>query len=306
MKISYHEAKGGAFVLKLAAVITCHNRKDVTVTGITSLLQCTLPESTELALYATDDGCTDGTGAALRELCPAAVITVADGNRYWSGGMKLSMQKAMDAGADYILWLNDDVILHSDSILNAFEVLTHHGENTIAVGTTTDGAIQPRITYGGLKRRSLLRATKFDLIDKLSKGRPDTMHGQFVLIPRAVAEKVGLIDDAFKHTMADFDYGLRARKLGIELVLIEHPVGICRKNLAKGDWKRPSRDFASFWAKVNSPHGMPVKERYEFCKRHGGPFWLFHSAWPYVLPILNQLATSAIFQEPDSKKDRRP
>lgn len=50
-------------------------------------------------------------------------------------------------------------------------------------------------------------------------------NGSFVLIPRKVFHVVGNLDPIFHHAVGDFDYSLRAKKMGIKLFVASDFVG---------------------------------------------------------------------------------
>ena len=54
-----------------------------------------------------------------------------------------------------------------------------------------------------------------------------TFNGNVVLVPKSVYRRVGGIERRFSHAYADFDYGLRARALGFQVVVSGNAVGTC-------------------------------------------------------------------------------
>lgn len=50
-----------------------------------------------LSVYLTDDGCTDGTSQAVRDIFKGKDITImqGDGNLYWAGGMRFAWKEAL-------------------------------------------------------------------------------------------------------------------------------------------------------------------------------------------------------------------
>ena len=106
-------------MLKIAVILTCHNRKDKTVACISKLLQVSQnSDLVSIEIFLTDDGCTDGTVEALMALNASVPLHIlkGDGNLFWAKGMNLAWSCAIDFDFDGYLWLNDDTLLY-DNIL---------------------------------------------------------------------------------------------------------------------------------------------------------------------------------------------
>lgn len=268
----------------LGVAITCHNRKELTLRCIESLVLCDLPKNFQLKIYLTDDGCSDGTTEAVAETFPQVSILKGNGNLFWGGGMRLAMEKALSDNVDCILWLNDDVVLNRDALVNGLELLCST-KNALVVGTTVEPGTD-QLTYGGLKPAGFGRATSFKVIPPQQGGECSFMSGQFVLFRSSVTKSIGLIDPVFRHSFGDIDFGLRARKAGFALLLLPKIVGTCSTNSAKDYWKQPERSLKEFLNKLNSPKGLPPKERLVYCRRHCGVWWWWHFLSPYALYAL--------------------
>ena len=59
---------------EVAVLLTCYNRKAQTIACLGSLFEATIPEDLHLDIYLTDDGSTDGTGDAVKELYPRITL----------------------------------------------------------------------------------------------------------------------------------------------------------------------------------------------------------------------------------------
>jgi GT2 family glycosyltransferase len=69
--------------MRIAAVMTCHNRRERTLECLTSLERQRLPaEAVTVVPYVLDDGSSDGTGEAVRAAHPTAVVLDGDGTLY--------------------------------------------------------------------------------------------------------------------------------------------------------------------------------------------------------------------------------
>jgi GT2 family glycosyltransferase len=282
--------------LRLAVLMTCHNRVADTRACLEALRrQESYDGSIELVL--TDDGSTDGTGQAASEIFPAATIINGDGNLFWCGGMRKAFARAIQSNYDFYLWLNDDTRIDRDAIAricktyrNASKTL---GESLIVIGSTQDQDSN-KMSYGGWRlERGKLGTISWD------KTQPhpnkwiycDAMNGNFVLIPRAVVERNGNLDEAFTHGMGDLDYGLRAKSAGCSIIIAPGYFGVCKANDGAGLWSDQSQPAMQRWRKMLGPKGLPLREWKVFTRRHGGLYWPLLWLGPYIKFWINALLT---------------
>jgi GT2 family glycosyltransferase len=213
----------------IAVLITCHNRKEKTTYCIQSLLdQSGLGHDYSIELFLVDDGCTDNTSEAIRSRFPEVNIIQGNGNLYWNRGMLLAWDTASSSNNyDYYLWLNDDTFLYDNAILT---LLQCKYPNSIVTGTT-QSQINYNPTYGGYLTKS-----KNLISPNGSYQQCDYSNGNCVLVPKYVYEKVGNLDPIFHHALGDFDYSLRARKMGIEIYVAPHFIGFCESHETNPNW----------------------------------------------------------------------
>ena len=218
----------------IAVLLTCHNRKQSTLTCLDSLMTQDTPPVITFHIYLVDDGCTDGTPEAVEALYPHITLLTGNGNLFWCGGMRLAFAQALKNDFDYYLWLNDDVRLYSDALRNLLEtsayIQAEYHKEGIVVGSLSDQTGQTR-TYGGsLMHR---RFSGFSLVPVELSSTPqtcDVFNGNCVLIPHAIARAVGTLREGFKHAAGDLDYGLRASQQGFSSWVCPQYVGICARN----------------------------------------------------------------------------
>ena len=271
---------------RIVALITCHNRKAKTLACLDALFQNPLHEGYLLDVFLVDDGSTDGTEQAVRERYPQVNIIKGDGNLYWNGGMRVAFAAAMEKGFDYYLWLNDDTLLYPTAINSLIatsgELHAKHGKSVIVVGSTQD-ANDGRLTYGGVIRPNKWKALYFKLVTP--KDVPiecETMNGNCVLIPSAIAKEVGNLAKEFAHAMGDQDYGLRARYAGFCVWVMAGFAGTCSRNTVAGSFNDASLPVAVRLRKMMQPKGLPRASWRVFTQRHAGVLWPIYWLWPYV------------------------
>src|SRR5262245_41763769 len=102
--------------IRVAVLVTCHNRKPKTLGSLAALYGQQLEEGVQLDVFLVDDGSSDGTSEAVAVRFPAVHITRGSGDLYWVGGMRAAYEAASRADYDYHLWLNDDTILYPTAI----------------------------------------------------------------------------------------------------------------------------------------------------------------------------------------------
>jgi GT2 family glycosyltransferase len=271
--------------LRIAALVVSHNRRDATLNALASLRRNADQGSLIIVLF--DDGSKDQTAEAVRAAFPEVVVKHGDGAFFWNKGLHRAWLEALNHAADAFLWLNDDVVVDGDAfakLLHYWNVATARRPDRrfILVGATRD--FQTNITYGGQVRRSNLLSFKLDLAtpgaDLVSV---DTFHGNFVVVPREVTQVIGLNDPAYHHNFGDVDYGLRARRAGVDVWLLPGTVGTCERNVLKYErgYGSPSLSMIEQWKIVGSHHGLPVGSWFRFTIRHSGSCFPIHFLVPY-------------------------
>lgn len=279
--------------MRIAVLITCHNRKAKTLACLEALFLNILPENISLEVFLVDDGSTDGTEQAVCAHYPKINIIKGDGNLYWNGGMRLAFAAAMERNFDYYLWLNDDTILYSHALSALLKteqaVKSEQKRLALIVGSTQDEP-DGKATYGGHVRVSKWRPIKYQLVIPTDAGIScDTMNGNCVLIPQPVARVVGNLDEEFIHTIGDIDYGLRARMAGFQVVVMPGYAGQCGSNAVENTYADTSLGVRNRLSKLNGKKGLPLRAWHTFTKRHCGVFWMMFWLWPYLRVILSPI-----------------
>lgn len=279
---------------KIAVVMTCFNRRELTLAGLSSLYAQTGVDDVEFATYLVDDGSTDGTGDAIRAAFPQVRVITGDGSLYWNGGMRKAFAAAMEVGYDAYIWFNDDTALTNDAmarILRCSRDWTETHAPAIIVGSVRD-AITGKHTYGGFAiHRQGLSMELRPVVTSLSEPvRCDSMNGNFVLIPKQIVAVLGNLEPRFRHQIGDVDYGLRARTAGFDVVLAPGYFGFCSGNSSQGTWRDTSIPFRKRWKSLMSPKGAPVSEWLLYTRRHYGWRWPLYAVSPYLKTVVSSFA----------------
>lgn len=268
--------------MNLSILLTCHNRQAKTETCLRSLKDAleaynkNNAEKVHIEIFLTDDGCTDGTAEAARVVFPNEQILHilrGDGNLYWAGGMRFCWKEAMKRHSewDYYLLLNDDVQLYSNLFEELFNALNYsrkkYNQEGVISGITCSFDDPKKMTYGGdvFVNRFLGTSCRLEPI-----GEPqlcDKTNANILLVPSTVVDKIGIFYKGYRHSHADTDYSMLARRKGIPVVLTAHFCGSCDQD---------NTDARVLADKVMS---MPLKDRVAYF-RHP-----LHSTREYLLEI---------------------
>jgi GT2 family glycosyltransferase len=278
---------------KIVSVLTCFNRKAMTVSCLGALQAAARRAHVELETITVDDASTDGTAAAIRTEYPLVEIIDGSGALFWNRGMYVGFGAALQRRADYYLWLNDDTELVPDALqclMQQSEQLREaEGTAVILVGATAERS-SGRVTYGGRVRRSRWRPFNFELVWDEKRAVPcEAIEGNCVLIPREVAQHLGNLDPTFEHAMGDTDYGLRALRAGFRSFVAAGIIGYCSDNSTAGTYHDDSLSLRRRWQLLLSRKGLPIRSWLHFTRRHGGLLWPLYFSSPYVRLIWSAL-----------------
>ena len=266
----------------IAAILTCYNRKEKTLTCLTNLMNQNVINDIELIVYLVDDGSTDGTGDAVKQNFSQVNVLQGDGTLYWNGGMRFAFSEAMKNDYEYYLWLNDDTFLHSDALKLMLETSNdmkqQKDKDVIVTGTIIDIDTE-KINYGGRNIKSKFQPLKFiQLESSIIPQQCDTFNGNVVLIPRNVTKEIGNISIEYsRQHSGDIDYGLRAKYAGFESWIAPGIIGTCSSNSIEHTIFDTSLSLKERRKIMRSHRGVPpAKEWMVFTRRHAGILWPFY------------------------------
>lgn len=269
--------------------MACHNRRAKTVESLRCLKRAAERAAVRYRLFLFDDGSSDGTAVAVKELEPDAVILTGDGGFFWNRSMNRVFEVAMREGFPAYLWLNDDTMLDVDGVAQVLAAYRSAGEEVMVVGAIRDPDTGG-LTYGGSRRVSHF-FRPFLAEEMEPNGIPqdvDVICGNVVLVPHGIAQALGNLDPVFEHAMGDTDYSMRARKQGIRILQSATYVGTCSRNAKQGTHYDHALGVGDRLRQVFSRKGLPWRSWFTMCWRHGGILWPVHFIWAYAKVILGR------------------
>lgn len=244
-------------ILRVAALMTCHNRREKTLTCLEKLYSSAIPDGYALKVYLVDDASNDGTADAIRNKFFDVIILNGNGELFWNRGMIKAWEAAAKSSPNYYLWLNDDTALDSYAIKELIEASASQNHAAIIIGTTCSVQDPLVVTYGGrdssgklIRPNGALQSCSY-------------FNGNCVIIPNVVYRKMGTLDPYYRHSFGDFDYGYRAKKAGIKMYVAPRLVGTCDAHDSLPKWCNPEVSLINRLKAFYSPLGC-------------SPFEVFH------------------------------
>jgi len=253
--------------IKIAILITCHNRKKYTLKCIKKLIGQNLKKKVLLSIFLVDDGSIDKSSIYIKSKFPFIKIIQGNGQLFWTGGTNLAFKNALNSNFsyDYYLFLNNDTFLFKDSISTLLRAKFFLGTNKfISVGTTKNKSNQR--TYGGMRNlNSKITVFKnINIVPNRFYQNINRFNGNIVLISKEAQKKIGLLNENLKHNFSDIEYGIRAEKKNIKMVICPGYQGICEKDKKIINFK----DFI-LGKKI-------ISSGFYFTRKYGGFLWPLH------------------------------
>jgi GT2 family glycosyltransferase len=273
--------------MKTALLIPCFNRRTTTLHCLRHLHDLEVDQWASIVVV--DDASTDGTPEAIRQEFPGIEIVGGSGDLWWGGAINLGMQHALDAGAEHVFWLNDDSLPRAGSLEAMLEITTR--ENAI---TTANGILREtgELHYGGMEK-----TPSYVQVLYCPPGMTrfcETLCGNCVCFPAAALRKIGKIDTAaFPHFAGDADFGFRATRLGIPIMIVGDAVCDCNYGQSKNrmSWLLGDMTLAELWSVCFHPKGGSLARcGFLFKWRH----WGLRGALDYGVSLMRLLCVSLI------------
>ena len=282
--------------MHIAVIITCHNRKEKTLHCLTNLFEAKKAyghNEVRLAVFLTDDGCTDGTAEAVDQLFDRHEIHIikGDGSLYWAGGMRAAWREALKEKKrwDYYLLVNDDTYAFDNLFTEMIEAhrycLRTYKRPGLYSGVTCAQGQPDVITYGGDREDRLCRLHRV-----MPNGQPqlvDEANANLLLVPAMIVNEIGIFYEGYVHGSADYDYSRLARRNNIPVLITAHTCGECEYD----------HDSMRQEAKKLFSMNLSERRRYLNSPLHSDPEYLLYIRrnMPLRLPITLLLRKTRLY-----------
>ncbi len=167
-----------------------------------------------LKIILVDNGSSDGTISFIKKNYPSIEIIALNKNYGFAYAVNKGIKKAIKDGSDYILSLNNDVIIPNKNWIREL-IKTAEKDNKIGIIGIKITSKNKRLQFlfYGLKSEGELDKGQYDFIREVP-----AINGVAMFIKKEVIKKVGFFDERFFYGRDDLDYGFRARKAGFKVI----------------------------------------------------------------------------------------
>jgi GT2 family glycosyltransferase len=213
-------------VKTLAVVVLNWNGLADTRALLPTLLASHMPEGWRLLPMVVDNGSTDGSAAAIAAEFPAVALLALPENRRFAGGNNHGVARALEAGADAVMLLNNDTEADPGMIEHLLLALEQDPGAGAAAPLIYFRAPSQRIWYAGGRVHLGLGWVSHRGVRALDRGEYRSVEptgyltGCCLLASREAWEKVGLLDERYFIYSEDADWCLRARARGYRLLFV--------------------------------------------------------------------------------------
>lgn len=264
---------------RIFAVVVNWNGGDMNRRCLSSLIQEGFAPA---QIVFVDNASNDGSLEEVRDTFRGLLVIENDANLGFGEGANLGAQRALDAGADAVYFINNDLTLEPGSLARLVLFFSETPEFGICGPRVLDAADPSRVwCAGGMltwrQNLSTLRGHKRLDGPQYQRLMPvDYIPGCALLIRASVLHDIGGFDAAYFAYMEDVDLCVRAKQAGYGVALVGEASALHASSSSTGGGYNPRRKYM-----------MGVNSIW-FLKQHGGPWaWLRFVAFDVLsLPFL--------------------
>jgi len=213
-------------VRTLAVIVLSWNGVQLTRETLDSLALCRVPQGWQVRVLVVDNASTDGSREVIVDEYPWTELIALPENRRFAGGNNVGIARALAAGADAVMLLNNDVqadpglyerlllALEQEPRAGAVAPLIYHAAPSDLIWYA-GGACEPALAHTahrGLRTRDHGQYRAIEDTGYLT--------GCCLLATREAWERVGMLDERYFIYAEDADWCLRARAAGFRLLFV--------------------------------------------------------------------------------------
>jgi N-acetylglucosaminyl-diphospho-decaprenol L-rhamnosyltransferase len=252
----------------LSIIIVSYNARADLEQCLTSLHEH--PPSASHEIIVVDNASSDGSADAARRR-PGVRVIESGANRGFAAGNNIGIR---ESAGELLLLLNSDTIVPAGALDRLLDALLHHPDAGVAGPRLVDGLGRPELSFGpmigplaefrqkrlmvGLARQNPVISRRVDEMTRREQW-PDWVSGACLLVHRADAEAVGLIDERYFMYLEDVDFCAAIRSRGRRILFapsaeIVHRRGRSAASAPSATHAAYRRSQLAFYEKHHKPY----------------------------------------------------
>lgn len=231
---------------KVAVIIVNWNRRKLLLEAVNSCMSSTWKD---LIVIVVDNGSHDGSNEFVTDAFPAVKWIQNSQNEGFAKGSNQGLERAIEEGTDYVLFLNNDATLASDAIGLMAVFLDDHKKV---------GAVAPYIFYhykreliwfgggivsfwrGRIAHRNIRRSY---INEKHKQTKSDYLTGCALMARTTILEEIGGFDETMGMYSEDVDLSLKIKRKKMQLWVLPQAKAYHRVSVSTGGELSPFKAF---------------------------------------------------------------
>lgn len=169
-----------------------------------------------------DNGSSDDSVVFVQNRFPSVYIIKSEINLGYAKGNNIGMEYALYCGAEYVLLLNNDVVVLRETVSDLINVIEKESSIAAVGGKNYYYGKYPEIWQGGLifdwAKGTVIDVEKQNTGDKCHMVEVDYVPGSCILMRGDAIQKVGTLDEEWFAYGEESDWCLRAKRKGYRIV----------------------------------------------------------------------------------------
>lgn len=284
--------------MKISVIIPSYNRKKELCMLLDQLVEQADSSQHLYDVIAVIDGSTDGSIETVADQYPSVNVVEGDGGWWYTKSINEGFQFAKKFDPDFLLLLNDDVVL-SDNYLDILVGSAISHPDPAVFGSVSESIeTKGKITFSGVSRINKLVDKTYTYNGQISLHTNTenlvpsvVLPGRGMLMPFKIMNELNGFDPVFFQYQSDYDFCLRAARKGYKSYVIPEAVvyGYELKTSESSTSLKPG-------IKKMLKSMFDSKSRY-FIPNRGTYYWrhYFKILWPfYMMKYINSIVIKSL------------
>ncbi len=252
----------------VAILTTFHSQKEKTLAVLRSCFvqidKMKNDENFSFTIYLLAEKDRDDIYDAVSEEFPQVKIIEGQSDGECNKELKDLWKYAAQESYEFYIILDSGILLNDGAFACLMENSRFLKNKAIIAGTISD-KVGRHYIFGGLNKHGKVMTP-----DDILPLPCCTFDGKLVLVPADVYKAIGDIDPIFTYRFADYDYGRRAKKNGINVVVAPKILGSNDQDETVPIWRNAAYPLSCRFKSLNSRNGCPPKDKFIYDFRQSG------------------------------------